>query len=86
MLPPVRCFGCNHVLPWSRIDERRARGEDLAAAMTAEGLPRACCRRMVVCQPAGLEDILLAQRVKDVSFVSYAMQMRSAVVRTVASD
>lgn len=58
MMIPVRCFTCGKVVAsaYEAFKERVAQGEDPAAVMTALGVTRYCCRRMIVSQVDVIDD------------------------------
>lgn len=65
MLPPVRCFTCNKVLPFECIQDGCVAGRSLGDAMNVQGLKRICCRRMIIAHPPHVEEAMLMQRVRD---------------------
>jgi DNA-directed RNA polymerase subunit N len=58
MMIPVRCFTCGKVIgsQYEAFKERRAAGEDPTKIMDSIGLPRYCCRRMLVTQVDIIDD------------------------------
>jgi DNA-directed RNA polymerase subunit N (RpoN/RPB10) len=65
MLPPVRCFTCNYVLPFSAVETTCATGVALKDAMDDAQVVRTCCRRMIICHPPHMEDMMLQQSAVD---------------------
>jgi len=62
MLPPVRCFTCNKVIPYLHIENACASdGKTLKEAMDEKGVHRMCCRRMVICVCPSLEETMVIQ-------------------------
>lgn len=78
MLPPVRCWTCNGVLPFSAVEARLREGAvPLKVIMDDLGIERLCCRRMVICHPPELEAFMIGQKVEDVvdESMNYALRM-----------
>ena len=69
MLPPLRCFTCNRILPFTAIETDLLEGAPLERAMSHRGLERLCCRRMVICNPPEIEEAMVRQKVRDQSDV-----------------
>ncbi len=67
MIIPVRCFTCNAL---TRVREYEAACLEMGsekAAFDKMGVNRYCCRRMLLCNPIGLTEILMQQTVKNVT-------------------
>jgi len=81
MLIPVRCFTCNGLVPYRDYTARRETGETEAATFRELGVRRYCCRRMLLCNPRGLTDIMSSVTIADViceeSHTSFLLEMRN---------
>lgn len=83
MLPPPRCFTCNKVLEHRKVQCALKAGGSMKEALAETR--RACCRRMLLCYPAGLADIVMASTSGDVvsAEFNYEIVTRPRADRTV---
>ena len=65
MIIPVRCFTCNALTKIREYEAIRLETGSEKAAFEQLGINRYCCRRMLLCNPVGLTDILMQQTVQN---------------------
>jgi DNA-directed RNA polymerase subunit N len=84
MLIPVRCFTCNGLVPYRDYTARRDMGTTESTTFRELGITRYCCRRMLLCNPRGLTDIMTSVTIGDVvcedSQTSFLLEMRNSRV------
>ena len=66
MIIPIRCFTCNALTRISEYEKIRQEAGSEIKAFELLGVKRYCCRRMLLCNPVGLTDILMQQTVKNI--------------------
>jgi DNA-directed RNA polymerase subunit N (RpoN/RPB10) len=80
MLVPVRCFTCHGFVEQLEYARLLAEGRAPLAAFEALGVHRYCCRRMLLCNPPALADLLTPNSANDIvderSDSKLALQMR----------
>ena len=88
MIPPVRCWTCNKVLPSLRYEQRLRAGQTSKQALDELGLPRICCRRMLIAHPPEIEDFMLMQDLEDVvdERQNYTMKMVMRCERVLSTE
>lgn len=67
MLIPVRCFTCNAMVRFGEY-ESLTESHTPKEAFDAMKVQRYCCRRMLLCNPRGLTDIIAANTMDDIKF------------------
>lgn len=80
MLPPVRCFSCNAIVPNRELAAAVENGEDAADAIHLHQLcpsRRICCLRMLVSQQHDLLDVLMKHNTT--GFVNDCTKLRLGV-------
>ena len=59
MIIPIRCFTCNANVPYVEfVKKTTVEQKSNAVAMNELKLKRYCCRRMIMCNPSELTDII----------------------------
>jgi len=80
MLVPVRCFTCHAFVEQIEYARLLAEGRTPIAAFEALAIHRYCCRRMLLCNPPALADLLTPNSANDIvderSKSQLALQMR----------
>lgn len=67
MIIPIRCFTCNALTRIFEYEKARLQSGSEKLAFEELGIRRYCCRRMLLCNPVGLTDILMQQTVKNIN-------------------
>ena len=65
MLIPIRCFTCNANVPFLQYTNYVTSGMKISDAMDKVNSKRYCCRRMLLCNPNELTDIITDTDAKD---------------------
>lgn len=67
MIIPIRCFTCNALTRVHEYESTRLETGSEKAAFEKLGIKRYCCRRMLLCNPVGLTEILMQQTVENIA-------------------
>lgn len=68
MLHPIRCFTCNAMVRFREYEAARAEGAQPADIFSRMEIKRYCCRRMLLCNPTELTDLISQHSATDIHF------------------
>ena len=88
MLVPIRCFTCNGLVRFREYEAHIDDGKTPLEAFTALEVTRYCCRRMLLCNPTELTDLVSTHTMDDlvVDSSESTLKMRMRNVRCVSCE